>query len=136
MGLSSSSDKWCCYLVIESCEFAKKIVDDILIWAPSLEQLEQRSIQILERCAAINVTISKKKFTNGTEIPFAGFLISDHGIKPDPQKTVVIASFPSPKNITDLSSFLGLANQLAFFLPDFSHLTCEMRKLLSTNFCG
>ena len=37
-----------------------------------------------------------------------------------------------PKNITDLQSFLGLVNQLAFFLPDFSHLTCKMRKLLST----
>ena len=35
MGLSSSSDKWCCYsdFVIE----AKKFVDDILIWAPSSE---------------------------------------------------------------------------------------------------
>ena len=97
-----------------------------------MEQLERRIIQILDKCATINVTISKKKFTIGTEIPFAGFLISDNGIKPDPQKTVAIASFPSPKNITDLRSFLGLANQLAFFLPDFSHLTCEMRKLLST----
>ena len=25
-----------------------------------------------------------------------------------------------------------MANQLAFFLPDFSHLTCKIRKLLST----
>ena len=134
MGLSSSFDKWCRYLdlVIESCEFAKKIVDDILIWAPSLDVLEKWIIQILDRCATINVTISKKKITIGTEIPFARFLISDQGIKPDPQKTVAIASFPSPKNITDLRSFLGLANQLAFFLPNFSHLTCEMRKLLST----
>ena len=134
MGLSSSSDKLCCYsgFAIESCEFAKKIVDNILIWAPSLEQLEKRITQILDRCTTINVTISKKKFAFGTEIPFAGFLISDHGIKPDPQKTVVIASFPSSKNITDLRSFLDLANQLALFLPDFSHLTCEMRKLLST----
>ena len=99
MGLSSSSDEWCRYsdFVIESCEFAKKIVHDILIWAPSLEQLEQRIIQILERCATINVTISKKKLTIATEITFAGFLISDHGIKPDPQITVAIASFPSPK---------------------------------------
>ena len=88
MGLSSSSDKWCRYsdFVIESCEFAKKIVDDILIWAPSLAELEKRIIQVLDRCATINVTISKKKFTIGTEIPLAGFLISDQGIKPDPQK--------------------------------------------------
>ena len=92
MGLSSSSDEWCRYsdFVIESCEFSKKIVDDILIWAPSLEQLEQRIIQILDSCATINVTISKKKFMIGTEIPFAGFLISDHGIKPDPRKIVFV----------------------------------------------
>ena len=123
MGLSSSSDEWCCYsdYVIEGCEFAKKIADDILIWAPSLVCLEQRIIQILDKCTTINVTISKKKFIIGTEIPFAGFLISDNGIKPDPQKTVAIASFPTPKTITDLRSFLGLAYQLAFFLPDFSH---------------
>ena len=40
MGLSSSSDEWCRYsdFVIESCELAKKIVDDILIWAPSLDK--------------------------------------------------------------------------------------------------
>ena len=78
------------------------------------------------------VTISRKKFTIGPDISFAGFVISDQGIKPDPQKTIAIASFASPKNITDLRSFLGLAYHLAFFLPDFSHLTCEMRKLLST----
>ena len=134
MGLSSSSDEWCrCSdFVIEGFEFAKKLVDDILIWAPSLDVLEKLILQILDRCATINVTISKKKFTIATEIQFAGFLISDQGIKPDPQKTAAIASFPSPKNITDLRSFWGLANQLAFFLPDFSHLTCEMRKLLST----
>ena len=105
--------------VIEGCEFAKRIVDNILIWAPTLDLLEKRILQILKGCANINVTISRKKFAIGTEIPFAGFLISDQGIKPDPQKTVAIASFPTPKNITDLQSFLGLANQLAFFLPDF-----------------
>ena len=44
MGLSSSSDEWCRYsgFVIEGCEFAKKIVDDILIWAPTLDVLEKR----------------------------------------------------------------------------------------------
>ena len=49
MGLSSSSDEWCRYsnFVIERCEFAKKIIDDILIWAPSIEILETRILKIL-----------------------------------------------------------------------------------------
>ena len=111
----------------------RKSLTTSLFWLPHYTYyVENRILQILDRCATINVTISKKKITIGTEIPFAGFLISDQGIKADPQKTVAIASFPSPKNITYLRSFLGVANQLAFFLPDFSHLTCEMRKLLYT----
>lgn len=42
-----------------------------------------------------------------------------------------ISIFTFPKNITNLWSFLGLANQLVFILPDFSHVTSELRKLLS-----
>ena len=44
MGLSSSSDELCHYsdFVIEGCKFAKKIVDDILIWA-TLDVLEKRT---------------------------------------------------------------------------------------------
>ena len=134
MGLSSSSDKWCRYsdFVIEGCEFAKKIVEDILIWALSLELLESQILKILERCASIKCTILREKFVIGTEISFTGFLISYLGIKPDPKKTIAISSFPSPKTIRDLRSFLGLDNKFAFFLPDFSYLMCEMRKLLST----
>ena len=118
MGLSSSSDEWCRYsdFAIESCEFAKKIIDDILIWAPTLDVLEKWILQILERCANINVTISKKKFNIVTEIPFTGFLISDQGINPDPQKTVAIASFPTPKNITERKTLRKLLSTENAFL--------------------
>lgn len=132
LGLSSSSDEWCCYsyFVIKGFAFAKKIVDDILIRTSNIDELELRISCVLKKCGDIYVTISRKKFTINTEIAFAGFLISDKGIKPELQKTLAISSFPTPKNITDLRSFLGFTNQLAFFLPDFSHLTREMRKLL------
>ena len=62
---------------------------------------------------------------------FTCFLIWDQGIKPDPQKTIAVSSFPTPNYTTNLRPFLGLANQLAVFLPDFCHLTSDMRKLFS-----
>lgn len=85
---SSSSDEWCWYsdFVTESFEFAKKIFDDILIWSGSLEESELCISYDLKKCADINVTLSGKKFAIGTEIPFAGFIILDQGIRPDPQK--------------------------------------------------
>lgn len=52
MGLSSSSDEWCYQSdsSIEGIQFAKKIVDDILVWADSMPQLLERVKMIAERC--------------------------------------------------------------------------------------
>ena len=134
MGLSASSDEWCRHsdVVIEGLPFAKKIVDDILIWASNLTELKQNIKTILDKCREVNITISHKKFKIGNKLKFAGHIISNQGITPDPDKITAIKAFPQPNNISELRSFLGLANQLAFFLPDFSHLTSNLRKLLST----
>ena len=42
MGLNSSSDEWCCHSdrIITGLPWAKKIVDDTLIWVPNLEELK------------------------------------------------------------------------------------------------
>ena len=52
MGLFSSSDEWCRHSnrVVEGFPWCKKIVDDILIWAPSLAALEDRLHKVLQRC--------------------------------------------------------------------------------------
>ena len=43
-GLNASSDEWCqrSDAVVDGLLWAKKIVDDILIWASSLQELQQR----------------------------------------------------------------------------------------------
>ena len=38
-----------------------------------------------------------------------------------------------PENISELRSFLGLANQLGIFIPDLAHLTTELGQLLKKN---
>ena len=49
----------------------------------------------------------------GTELGFDGHIVSHNGIRPDDDKYKAIKEFPTPKNLKDLRSFLGLANQLA-----------------------
>ena len=51
-------------------------------------------------------------------------------VRPDLDKTKAISEFPTPKDLTQLRSFLGLANQLTVFLPDFVQNTTRMRQLL------
>ena len=132
MGLNASSDEWCCQsdIIIEGLPWARKIVDDTIIWADTEKDLEERVLQVLMRCRESGITISQKKLQIGKSIHFAGHIISDKGIRPDDEKYAAIKRFPSPKDVKDLRSFLGLATQLGSFIPDLAHITNELRPLL------
>lgn len=131
MGLSPSNDEWCrsSDWLIEGLRWCKKIVDDILIWADDYPQLYRRLRTVLKRCREFNVTISLKKMEISNKLHFAGYVVFDGGIKPDPEKIAAISDFPTPRSTTDVRSFLGLAQQLSFFLPDLAQSTPRMREL-------
>ena len=135
MGLSSSSDEWCKHSdrAIQGFPWARKIVDDILVWATSIPELLERVRSVAKRCQQFNIVLSKSKLEVGTEIPFAGCVVSETGVKPDPNRIKALSEFPRPKDITGVRSFLGLANQLAFFVPDFAHQTVALRGLTGKN---
>ena len=109
MGLNASSDKWCCQsaVTVRGLPWARKLVDHTLIWASSLKELHSRVKTVLSRCQTVNITISKKKLEIGTEIEFAGHIISTGGIKPDPSKYAAIRNFPTPTCIRDLPHISG-----------------------------
>ena len=134
MGLSASSDEWCKRSdeVIRGLEGTQKIVDDILVTGVSLEQLQDRVEQVLQRCQKYSVSISHKKFVIGERVKFAGHVVSSSGIEPDPDTVAAIANFPCPKDKTELRRFLGLANQLGAFNPDIAHMSSNLRPLTSS----
>ena len=70
--------------------------------------------------------LSKKKFAIETELPFAGLIVNAKGVKPDPVRIVALSEFPTPRDITGVRSFLGLANQLSGFIHDFAHITVKL----------
>ena len=132
-GCCASSDMWCreSEKVIHGMPFARKLVDDILVWADTVEKLQGNIISILSACEAMNLTISRKKLCMGSSAKFAGHIVSASGIKPDPDLLAAIKDFPVPKDRKHVISFLGLAVQLGNFLPDLAHNTMLLRKLTS-----
>ena len=58
-GLNASSDEWCrrSDVVIEGLPWARKLVDDIILWASNLEELSLRINEIVSRCAASNICL-------------------------------------------------------------------------------
>ena len=71
----------------------------------------------------------RRNFAVGTKLSFAGLIFSAEGIKPDPERIVSLSNFPVPKDVTGVRLFLGLANQLSGFVPDFAHITVRLREL-------
>ena len=56
--------------------------------------------------------------------------MTSEGVKPDPQKVKAIKEFPTPKNTTDVKSFLGLAGYYRKFIPQFSKMAKSLNDLL------
>lgn len=133
MGLISSMDEFNLRTdkpMMDLSGWLLKLVDDMLIQARTKSELLQRLRIVLERCKQTGIKLSLSKLEMGQSVKFAGYIVSADGIKPDPAKLASIQEFPSPKSVSELRSFLGLANQLGSFLPDLAHTTVMMRSLL------
>ena len=75
------------------------------------------------------MTLSRSKFQIASSLPFAGCAVSDKGVQPDPSHISALSEFPVPRDQTGVRPFLGLCNQLAFFIPDYQQHTVALRQL-------
>lgn len=134
MGLSSSGDEYCRRgdKALEGVLNIRKIVDDILCFADSLEQLKEVITSVLNRCRQHGITLSESKFIIGREVKYAGYIIGASGVKADAKKIEAVTKFPTPTNRSELKSFLGLLNQFTSFAPNVEVHFAPLRGLLST----
>ena len=54
------------------------------------------------------------------EIEFLGFIVGKDRIKMDPKKVEAVITWPTPKSVKDIQSFLGFANFYQRFIKDYS----------------
>ena len=96
MGLSSSSDEFCCQsdAVFAGLPGIHKLVDDILIEGVDLPDLEQKLDGISKHCDKHGFILLRKKFEINTTNEFAGFLVSASGVLPCPCRFEAISGFP------------------------------------------
>ena len=64
-----------------------------------------------------------------TQVQYLGYIIDDCGVHVDPTKIQVIRDWPAPTTLTDLRSFLGLANFYRRFVLGFSHITWPLSQV-------
>ena len=109
-------------------------VDDVLVYAESIEELEERTEAVKARLKKNNLTINAAKCEfNRESLTFLGFKVSANGINIDEAKVEAIRNFREPKSVEELKSFLGLAVFVSTFVPFFADLTKDLWKVTATD---
>ena len=72
--------------------------------------------------------LEKRRF-GMTQVQYLGYIIDERGVHVDPAKIEVIQDWPAPTTITELRSFLGLANFYRRFVLRFSHITWPLSQV-------
>lgn len=121
------------YEAFEDIKRHKRIVDDVCAYDPDLESNYEHVREILQRCDERGITLSKAKFQFGKEeVIFGGYKLSKDGYSINPKIINGIQKFPTPKNRTELRSFIGLAQQMSNTSYEITSAITPLRPLLST----
>lgn len=106
-------------------------MDDVLIGGEDRAQHDKRVRATLQRIQDAGMTLNEKKCEFGKQsIKFLALVIDGQGIHVDPDKTIAIAQFPSPRNVTELQRFLGMVNHVGKFIPRLAEINEPLRQLL------
>lgn len=68
-------------------------------------------------------------------IEYLGHGISSKGLEPLASKMAAIVNAPSPRNVTELRSLLGLVNYYRKVLPDVATVLTPLHHLLKREIC-
>lgn len=115
----------------ECQEFVIPYVDDLLIHSTDSENHLRHLEIVFKKLKQRNLTIKLRKCCFGKkQVHFLGHWVSDDEIKMDETRIASIRKFPSPRNIKQLRSFLGLVNFDRRFVKDFASKTLKLQHLL------
>ena len=106
-------------------------MDELLISGRSMEEHDERLQMVLQAARRNGIKLKPSKCSfKVSEVTFVGHKITQDGLRTDNSKVAAIREMPEPSNRKDLQRFLGMANYLAKFIPNFSSITAPLRDLL------
>ena len=134
-GLSNAGSSFCC--LMEQCLGDQQFVsllpylDDICIFAPTINDMLDQIELVFNRLKQYNLKIKPKKCQFfDTSVLFLGHILSAKGISANPEKVEKVQTWPVPKNIKEVQSFLGLGSYYRWFIDKFAEKAWCLHELV------
>jgi intracellular sulfur oxidation DsrE/DsrF family protein len=109
-------------------------INDILVFSKTAEEDEEHLRIVLGklRQQQLYVKFSKCEFSM-EEVAFFDHVLSAKVVVVDPSKIEAVSKWQSPKSVTEIRSFLGLAGYYRQFIENFFKIVKPMTELLKNN---
>lgn len=121
-------------MTLQGCPGVQNISDDIIVYAPSKQEHDERLKQVLHRLESRGLTVNESKCQyHMRELNFLGHNLSHLGVKPDTSKVEAISKARAPEVVGEVRSFLGLVNYCARYIPNMATIAEPLRRLTKKN---
>ena len=115
-------------------KFVVVYFDDILIYSKNLDDHLEHLTSVLSVLRKEKLFANLKKCTFCTNhVVFLGYMVSSQGISVDEEKVKAIQDWPTPKNVSEVRSFHGLASFYRRFVKNFSTLASPLTEVIKKN---
>jgi hypothetical protein len=112
-------------------DFVVVFLDDILIYSNTEEEHEHHLRLVLDALRKNQFYDKLKKCAFWlSKVAFLGHVINQYGIAVDPKNVAAVVEWKRPSSVSEIRSFLGLAEYYRRFMPNFSSITKSLMKLL------
>ena len=120
--------------IFASIKSAHVIHDDVIVATDTAEEHLAALKEVMAALSAAGLTLNPDKCVFGsTEIKFWGMMVTDTGIRPDPEKVEALKFLTPPKNKEEVNSFICMMQANADFIPGFARKCATLRELTKKN---
>ena len=117
--------------ILQGLPHVQCYIDDIIITGSSEEEHLHNLEEVLKRFSHYGIRVKEDKCAFFKDkVVYLDHEISSEGLHTAPKKAEAIEAVPTPSNVQQLRSFLGLLHYYRKFIPDLASLVYPMNKLL------
>ena len=96
-------------------------LDDVIVFSETFEQHLERLTLVFNRLKDADLKVNgAKTHLFQRRVSFLGHVVSEDGIEPDPSKIEAVRTWPRPRTLTELRSFIGLASYYRDHIRSFA----------------